>query len=177
MKGQNTLTDMKKSIIVNKKAYLTDLLFGIVSGIGEKHYLLADFDAISKEEVLKRIGSILMDKYKFGDCYLVCSGNGWHVVNFSDLMSLEGYVKVLEELGCDMNYIYWIKKVRYGVLRLSRRSSHFKVPYLDGVIVSPYKKEENEVMKGVYFGLLELEQNYKSVRRVLVYKSKKRKEA
>ena len=78
----------------------TDLLFGIVSEVPNKrnrHFFLADFDDILESTVMRRIGRILFDKYKFGTVYLVRTGRGWHVASFSVRLTLEEYVKILED--------------------------------------------------------------------------------
>jgi hypothetical protein len=147
----------------------TDLLIGIVSKVGDKHYFLADFDKGSKKEIMNKVGKVLFDKYKFGNCYLIKSGRGWHLANFSKKLSLEDYVKILKEIGACNKFIEWVEKVKYGVLRVSRRSSHFLVPKLVAVLKSPYNEEENIFLRNFYFSILELEENYTDVKRVRVF--------
>jgi hypothetical protein len=155
------------------KKFQTDLLFGVVSGFNNKHFLLADIDGGDREELMKRVGIVCIERHQMGDCYVVRTGKGWHVTNFTDELTLKEYIQILKELQCDPKYIWWVKKVRYGVLRVSRRSSHWNVPYLDAVFISPFKKKEHEVKKSTYFGLLEMEQNFKNVQRVSVLYDKK----
>jgi hypothetical protein len=148
------------------KMHNTDLLFGVISGTNDRHFLLADIDGGRKSEIVRRVGEVCIDKHHFGDCYLMKTGRGWHIVNFTNELSLREYVQVLSELKCDKKFIWWVNKVKYGVLRISRRSSHWNVPYLDSVVMSPYKRKENEVKKSNYFGLLGMEKNFKNVQRV-----------
>jgi hypothetical protein len=155
------------------KKFNTDLLFGVVSGFNNSHFLLADIDGGDREETMMRIGAVCIEKHHLGDVYVVKTGKGWHVTNFTDVLTLKEYVKILRDLKADPKYIHWVKKVRYGVLRVSRRSSHWNVPYLDAVFISPFKKKEDEVKKVTYFGLLDMEQNFKSVQRVSVLYDKK----
>lgn len=155
------------------KVYETDLLFGVVSGFNNRHFLLADIDHADKKDIISRVANICIGKHELGTCYIIRTGKGWHVVNFTDELSLKRYIDILDDLECDPKFIYWVKKVGYGVLRVSRRSSHWNVPYLDSVIVSPYKKKEHDVKKVTYFGLLDIEKNFKNVQRVSVVYDKK----
>ena len=148
------------------KKFETDLLFGVVSGFNDMHYLLADIDRGSKEDMLQRIGNICIEKHGLGTCYLVRSGKGWHIVNFTDILTLDRYVKILSDLGCDPKFIWWVKKVRYGVLRISRRSKHWKVPSLESVVVADDWKQENLIKKFSYLSLLDMEKSFNTVQRV-----------
>lgn len=154
----------------------TDLLYGIVSGFNNQHFLLADIDSGSKEEILQLVGNVCIKRYHLGNCYIIRTGKGWHVVNFTDELTLRRYVSILRNMDCDPKYIHWVLKMHYGVLRVSRRSSHWNVPYLDSVVVSPFHKKEHEVKKATYFGLLGMEKNFKSVQRVKVLYDKKEDE-
>ena len=148
---------------------ITDLLFGFVNIAQDgKYFFFADFDNLSKEEVMRRVGEVLFDRYHFGDVYLIRSGKGFHLVNFTELLSLSEYLNVLEDIGADPSFIYWVRRVGYAVLRLSRRSSHLKVPYLVGVLKSPYHKKENKAVRDFYFALLSLESKIYKVMRVEV---------
>lgn len=151
------------------RVHKTDLLIGF-SNLTEKgkYFFFADFDEISEEELMRRVGSILFDEHEFGNCYLVKSGRGWHLVNFTEKMNLEEYVKILEEMGVEENYIRWIRKVEYAILRIARRSSHKKVPVLMRVLISPHKKKEDVFYRDFYFTLLGLEKAYKDIIRVAV---------
>lgn len=154
----------------------TDLLLGFVSYAGKRgHYFLADFDDVGLEELVKRVFSILMDRHGFGDVYVVRSGKGYHVLNFTNVLSLNEYAKILDEMGADKMFVKWVKKVRYGILRVSRRSSHGKVPHLECIVVSRHRLPENAFAKWWYFTLLDAENSYKSVRRVRVYGNWRRK--
>jgi len=148
----------------------TDLLFGIVSFTNgkDRHFFLADFDNATEIELMEKIGKILIDKHKFGVCYLIKSGKGYHVLNFTEKLTLEKYIELLQELESDPLYIKWVKKVGYGVLRISRRSIHMKVPKLRKVLLSPYKNEEDISVRNFYFMLLRLEMAYASVKRIIV---------
>lgn len=152
-----------------KECRETDLLFGIVSKVGDRHYFLADFDGGSKREIMKKVGKILFDKYKFGNCYLIKSGKGWHLVSFSKKLPLEDYVKILKEVGACSKFIEWVERVKYGVLRISRRSSHFLVPKLIAVLKSPYSNKEDIFYRDFYLTLLDLEESYRNVKRVKVF--------
>jgi hypothetical protein len=154
----------------------TDLLLGFVSYAGKRgHYFLGDFDGIGVDDLVDRVFSVLIDRHRFGDVYVVRSGRGYHVLNFTNVLSLDGYAKILDEMGADRMFVKWVKKVRYGILRVSRRSSHGKVPCLECIVVSKYKLPENGFAKWWYFTLLDAENSYKSVRRVRVYGNWRRK--
>lgn len=148
----------------------TDLLFGVVSFASGKdeHYFFADFDNMTELELMEKVGKILIEKHKFGVCYIVRSGKGLHVLNFTEKLTLAKYVKLLEELGSDPKFVEWVEKVKYGVLRISRRSNHMRVPRLSKVLLSPYKKSEDLFMRNFYFMLLKLELAYINVERVIV---------
>jgi hypothetical protein len=154
----------------------TDLLLGFVSYAGKRgHYFLGDFDDIDVNDLVNRVFSVLIDGHRFGDVYVVRSGKGYHVLNFTNVLSLPDYVKILDEIGADKMFVKWVKKVRYGILRVSRRSSHGKVPSLECIVTSRNRLPENETAKSWYFWLLGQENSYKSVRRVRVYGNWRRK--
>ena len=146
----------------------TDLLFGVMSHTGDgSHWFLCDIDDGALEDIISRTKRILIDGHGFGKCYIVKSGKGFHVLNFTDKLSLKTYIILLNDMRSCINYRKWVKKVGYGVLRISRRSSHGNVPELVGVVESPNDKEES-YMAGIYFGLIGAEKNFKSVKRVSV---------
>lgn len=147
----------------------TDLLLGIVSFADSmnSHYLLADFDNISEAELVKKITKPLFVKRRFGTCYVIRSGKGFHVVSFSKKLSTKEYIKVLSELKGDPMYLMWVKRVKYGVLRLSRRSSHGIVPHL-AFIIEGHKVKEDIDRKLLYFSALNFENSELKVRRVKV---------
>lgn len=151
----------------------TDLLLGIASPVPNepnKHYLLVDWDDKSPEEIMGLVGKVIFDKHKIGDCYLLKSGKGYHLVSFSVKLSLDEYVQILEEVDADPKFVEWIKnRVFYGVLRLSRRSSHFKTPKLEAVLKSPYHKHEDIFVRNYYFNLLNFEDKISYIQRVKVY--------
>jgi len=147
----------------------TDLLIGICSLDPEtgKHFFLADFDDVTEEELMDRVGKILVSKYQLkGKFYLIKSGKGLHLISFSNLLDLKTYVKILKEMKADEKFIFWVKKVKYGILRLSRRSSHRKVPKISKILLSPYPAEDSDI-KYWYFVLLNLEEAY-DTQRVIV---------
>jgi hypothetical protein len=149
----------------------TDLLYGIVSGVGDSHYLLADFDEIGLDDLMTKVGGVLFDKYGFGNCYILSSGRGLHLVSFSKKLTLREYVEILKELGACGAFIGWIERVGYGVLRISRRSSHRLVPRLVAVLSSDANREEDELACAMYFKLLNLENDYVDVKRVVVFEA------
>jgi len=152
----------------------TDLLFGIVSKVpseGGRHFFLADFDDISEKTILRRIGRILFDRHRFGVTYLIKSGRGWHVASFSVKLTLPYYARILEEMKADSEYIRWVKKVRYGVLRVSRRSSHGEVPFVYKVLVPPWKSKD-DLYRDFYINLLSFEDKVETIRRVRVVEQK-----
>lgn len=165
MRKQTTLVDEKR---------VTDLLFGITSYQNGKHYFMADFDNIDEQVLMNRVGTILFDKEKLGHVYMIRSGKGFHLVEFSTPMRIDRYVRILKKMKADPLFIKWVKRVRYGVLRLSRRSSHMNVPYLYKILLSPNNREENEWMRTLYLNLLSFEKKYRMVRRVVVKGGKRR---
>lgn len=158
------------------KGHKTDLLFGITSKIprSRKHYFLADFDEIKEETLMDRVGRILFNKHTFGVVYLIETGKGFHLANFTEKLKLAIYIKLLKEMKSDKEFIRWVKKVGYGVLRLSRRSGHKTVPLLRSILLPPYKyrHRENVFIKNFYFTALKLEERDKNIRRVVVYEKK-----
>ena len=149
----------------------TDLLIGLPSIIPntDKHFFLADFDNTNIKKLMEKVGRILFDKYKFGAVYLIKSSDkNYHLVSFSKRLTLKEYLKILKEMGSDEKFIEWVKKVKYGVIRLSRRSSHFKVPVLLKALIPPYKYKEDIFYRNLYFSFLKLESKIFEVKRVLV---------
>ena len=146
----------------------TDFLFGFSSMYKGKHFFMGDFDDVTKEELMDRVGKILFNKYKFGRVYLIKSGKGYHLISFSKLLSLKEYLKILKEMKADEKYIEWVERTGYGILRISRRSGHFKVPKLEAILISPYDSDEIKGSRNFYFLLLKLEERYKEVRRVVL---------
>jgi hypothetical protein len=149
----------------------TDLLFGIVSNVpneDSKHFFLADFDNISEKEIKRKVGKILFDKYNFGPVYVMKTGKGYHLLCFSVKLSLRKYVKILKEVKADSMFIEWVSKVKYGVLRLSRRSTHLNVPYLAMVLFPDYRYEEYAFCKDFYFSTLKIEDDIREIVRVKV---------
>jgi hypothetical protein len=152
--------------------HLTDLLIGCATPIpnSNKHLFFCDFDEENQEQIMKLVGNILFNKYKFGNCYLIKSGKGYHVINFSEKLTIKKYANILEEMGSDPKYIEWVKdRVNYGVLRLSRRSSHRQVPKLIAILKSPHNKKEDEFTRDMYFNLLSLEDQISNILRVKVF--------
>jgi hypothetical protein len=155
-----------------KDFHLTDLLYGICSYIPNSnglHYFLADFDNESPKEIMGRAGKILIEKYRFGHLYLIKSGKGYHIVSFSKKLTINKYIKILNEMDADRRFTWWVKKTKYGIVRLSRRSSHMKVPKLVAVLKSPYHKWEDTFARDYYLHILRLEDKIKTVKRVKVF--------
>lgn len=151
-----------------RESKLTDLLYGITSYQRGKHYFMADFDKINEEVLIERVGKILFDKYKLGHVYMIRTGKGFHIVSFSSPMRIDRYIRILKDMKADPLFIKWVKRVRYGVLRMSRRSSHMTVPILYKIFLSPYGNEEDEYLRTIYLNFLRLERRFKKVRRVVV---------
>lgn len=154
------------------KSRETDLLIGICSLDPEtgKHFFLADFDDITEKELMNRVGKILIDKYKLrGRFYIINSGRGLHLISFSNYLDIKEYIKILKDMKADEKYIKWVKKVKYGILRLSRRSSHRKIPKISKILLSPYPAEDS-LIKYWYFSILNLEDSY-DIKRVVVLDS------
>jgi hypothetical protein len=160
-----------------EKSHLTDLLWGIASPIPNSHYhfFLADFDYETQEEIMEKAGKILVEKYRFGNIYLLKSGKGFHLVSFSKRLKLKTYVKILKEMDADPKFIIWIERVKYGILRLSRRSKHMKVPKLIAVLQSPFHQWEDSFAKHLYFTFLNLEAKINTIKRVRVIDNDKEK--
>lgn len=162
---------MKKKKELRKRCEirLTDLLYGIVSCQSKgRHYFMADFDNVSEKELMKRVGSVLFDKEKFGHVYMIRTGRGFHLVSFSKPIRIDRYIRILKEMKADPLFIKWVKRVKYGVVRLSRRSSHMTVPKLHRILLSPYCNEENEILRAMYLSLLSFERRHRKVARVIV---------
>lgn len=162
-----------------KEARHTDLLLGMVSccpcpvthdGIEDnqqKHYFLADLDEKDRNKV-EDMAMKLVQKFRTGNIYVVRSGKGYHLISFSKPVGIDVYIKMLRFVKSDPMFVKWVKKVGYGVLRISRRSSHMQVPCVVSVMVSPYENRENSFMKGFYLSILKFEEKINKVRRVLV---------
>jgi len=157
----------------------TDLLFGFVSTVPRdpsKHFLLCDIDKyhdetekIFYERVMKKIQDILFEEFSFDTIYLIKSSDtGVHIVSFDYELSLNEYVTLLEKLECDDKYIEWVRKVKYGVLRLSRRSKHFQVPSLVGVFRRKGSRMKRQHLAEYYFSMLRMENNIFKIKRVKV---------
>lgn len=157
---------MSKALV--REGKLTDLLYGITSYQKGKHYFMADFDHVKESALLKRIGTVLLDQERFGHIYLIKSGKGYHVVEFSTPLRIDRYVRILKKMKADPLFIKWVSRVKYGVLRLSRRSSHMTVPVLYKILLSPYNCKEDEYLRTIYLNLLSFEKKYRKVRRVVV---------
>lgn len=146
---------------------ITDLLFGVTSVAGNsKHFFFADLDTSCYDEVLCKC-MLLLNHVDY--VIIVNSGKGYHVLNFQK-HDFDKYVYLLELVGADENYVRWVKKVGYGVLRISRRSSHFKVPRFEGMFKKRgYVFDRDEVKKILlYLSLIELESEVEHVIRVVV---------
>lgn len=154
-----------------KEVRCTDLLLGMVSCCIEdnkqKHYFLADLDEKNRGKV-EDIAMKLVQKFRTGNIYVVKSGKGYHLISFSKPMDINTYIKMLRFVKSDSMFIRWVKKVGYGVLRISRRSSHMQVPCVVSVMVSPYESRESEMQKAFYLSALLYEQKINEVKRVLV---------
>jgi hypothetical protein len=167
-------------------SHMTDLLFGIKSVIpgSDKHFFLGDFDIDDDEFhtgenlLMERVGNVLFNKYLFGTVYMSKTGKGYHLACFSVGLPLDLYVTILKEMKADDKYIEWVEKVKYGVLRLSRRSSHHTVPALYRVLLPPwsavyrrhplYTVKENTFSRDFYINLLRIEQGIEKIVRVRV---------
>ena len=157
----------KNKLMPMPEMKVTDLLVGMVTITpnSDKHYFFADIDCVSEKVVKRRVGK-LIQKFRTGHIYIMRSGKGWHLVSFSKPVDLDTYVKMLRFVKADPQFIAWIKKVKYGVIRMSRRSSHMQVPVFNSVFMSPYCKTENELIRTMYLSLLRYEHNIDVVRRV-----------
>jgi hypothetical protein len=161
-------TNMKADLIPRKE---TDLLFGMTSHAERGlHYFLADLDNVSLEEVMMRVGKHLYTKEHFGKVYVMKTGKGYHLCEFTHPISLRRYVRLLKAIKADVNFIKWVGKVKYGVLRLSRRSGHWNVPYLVVVLNNPdsHLLEDTSRMFA-YMMCLSLENDIREVERVDVF--------
>ncbi|MEM2146105.1 MAG: hypothetical protein QW279_12140 [Candidatus Jordarchaeaceae archaeon] len=143
------------------------MLVGMRSGI-DRHFFFADFDNVSEKVLLERVGKILFNKRKFGPVYMLKTGRGWHLLCFSVSLSLEEYVEILKEMKADEKFVEWVEKVGYGVLRLSRRSSHLNVPYLYKVLIPPWSFKEDVAARNFYFKILNIESSINNIVRVVV---------
>jgi len=149
----------------------TDLLIGMTSRTPKGlHYFLGDFDRIPSEELMNRVGEILFIKEHFGTVYMIRTGKGFHLGEFTTPITIKRYVRILKEMEADVNFIKWVNKVKYGVLRLSRRSGHWNVPYLEKVLTNPDStKLEDASRKAGYLMILNLESDISTVDRVEVF--------
>lgn len=148
----------------------TDFLYGIVSYADirkHNHYFMADLDDVDEKEVIERLENLML-KYACGNLYLMKTGKGFHIVTFSKPIPLETYISMLIDIQADPKYIEWVSRVKYGVLRLSRRSSHMNVPVLTKVFISPHKYQEDTFKKLCYKNILDIEYNIKEVKRIKV---------
>lgn len=155
----------------------TDLLIGITSIADSEqglHYFMADFDDIKESSLGKRIGRILFDKHRLGTIYFIKTGKGFHLLTFSKPITLDKYIEILCDMNADPKYIHWVEKVGYGVLRMSRRSSHMTVPVMTKIFVSPFNYQEDSFKKLCYKNILDFEDNNCIVKRVKVYTKKDR---
>lgn len=165
----------------------TDLLIGMNSVVPRdptKHWLLADIDKNHDENetdfyerVIIRIQKILFEEYIFDTVYLIKSSDtGVHIISFDFELSLDEYVSLLKKLGSDLKFIEWVEKVRYGVIRLSRRSKHYQVPSLIGVFKRRGSVIKNQYLAEWYFDVLKMENNIFKIKRVKVIEYDKKSE-
>jgi hypothetical protein len=141
----------------------TDLLLGLISMNRDKtHKFFCDIDGELDEDVLCFLAN------KLGYICIIKSGKGYHLANFSVHLSLDELIELNEFSKADSKYIEWIKKVGYAVLRISRRSSHFKVPKLEGIVISRDLSFDEIVDIATYKFLLNLENKIDYVYKVVV---------
>jgi hypothetical protein len=169
-------TNMKDDLKPRKE---TDLLFGMTSHAGSMplrgherglHYFLADLDNVSLDEVMMRVGKVLYSKEHFGKVYVMKTGKGYHLCEFTHPISLRRYLRLLRAIKADVNFIKWVGKVKYGVLRLSRRSGHWNVPHLVVILNNPDSSmPEDSSRRAAYMLILNLEEDIKDVERVEVF--------
>ncbi len=142
----------------------TDLLFGAVSLNDDgthKFFCDIDSDDIDVDAVYD-----FLDKYNY--LIIINSGRGLHLANNSCHITIDEYIYWLERFKADEKYIEWVKKVKYGVLRISRRSSHWKVPKIEFILSRRElsEKEKEDIM--MYYFLLKIETCFKSVKKVFL---------
>jgi hypothetical protein len=161
-------TNMRDDLRPRKE---TDLLFGMTShAVKGQHYFLADLDNVSLDEVMMRVGKILYTKEHFGKVYVMKTGKGYHLCEFTHPISLRRYLRLLKAINADVNFIKWVGKVKYGVLRLSRRSGHWNVPHLAVILNNPDSHMQEDVSrKTAYMIILNMENDIKGVERVDVF--------
>jgi hypothetical protein len=148
----------------------TDLLFGVVSlNRDGTHKFFCDIDDKLNEDVVCFLAN------KFGYICVIRSGRGFHLANFSVHLSLDELIELNKLLGADEKYIEWIKRVGYAVLRISRRSSHFQVPRLEGIVISRDLSFDEIVDIATYKFLLNLESKINYVYKVVVDDGKNEK--
>jgi len=160
--------NMKEELRPRKE---TDLLFGMTSHAPHgRHYFLADFDGIGQQDLMMRVGKVLYTKEHFGKVYVMKTGKGYHIAEFTHPITIRRYVRILKAMEADRNFIKWVDKVKYGVLRLSRRSGHWNVPYLVVVLNNPdsHLPEDTSRMLA-YMMCLSLEDGIKTVEKVDVF--------
>jgi hypothetical protein len=149
----------------------TDLLFGVVSlNRDNTHKFFCDID----DDRLSRDALCFLAS-KFGYVCVISSGRGFHLANFSVHLSLDELIELNKLLGADEKYIEWIKKVGYAVLRISRRSSHFKIPKLEGIVISRDLSFNEIVDIATYKFLLNLENKIDYIYKVIVDDGKNEK--
>ena len=158
-------TNMKDDLKPRKE---TDLLFGMTSHAERGlHYFLADLDNVSLDEVMMRVGKVLYSKEHFGKVYVMKTGKGYHLCEFTHPISLRRYLRLLRAIKADVNFIKWVGKVKYGVLRLSRRSGHWNVPHLAVILNNPNSHMPEDVSrKTAYMVILNMENDIKGVEKV-----------
>ena len=83
-----------------------DLLLGIESKIGRKHFFFADLDDKDWEKAKEKC-KLLVEKY-FDRVWLLFSGNGFHIAAFEPI-SLNKLIKINEEIKADEKFIIYIK--------------------------------------------------------------------
>ena len=140
-----------------------DLLLGIESKIGRKHFFFADLDDKDWEKAKEKCKR-LVEKY-FDRVWLLFSGNGFHIVSFEPI-SLSKLIKINEEIKADEKFIIYIKRMKKAVLRLSRKSEHAWVPRLVAIFFK--KRKPLNFWEKLYLKMLKVEDKIYRVERLVV---------
>jgi len=164
-------------VIQNVKS--TDLLVGLNSIVPRRpthHFLLGDIDRgvdetfpDFKKRVIEACKIVLFEEEDFDTVFVIKSSDrGMHFISFDKELSLPKYVYLLDRLHCDEKFIEWVVKVKYGVLRVSRRSKHNQVPEVIAVLRRKDSKLKNRHLTGYYFSILGFEKDINKIKRVRV---------
>lgn len=120
---------------------------GITSMVGDhkpglggsyRHMPMFDYDGKNIKTRVKKDVKKLQKKYNLGDATIFSTRSGLHVYFFSDLVTGDTFMSMLEEVACCKGFKEAAQRKGYAVLRISAKYTEFDIqPYK--TVVSPHR--------------------------------------